>query len=513
MSEHIRAVRMIIKHFHYFSNSIKPAQPSPLDNLRRSLWSMCRVSFYRLFVQLLARWPLDSSFRLLLEAWLSYIQPWRYTDINRPSDAAEGGGGASPVEWQWQRFVADNLLLYSSILNLVLPRLLRLDLSAPKNAHMLYRISKVLSLPNLSSLLKATEESLQCSPHTLLPQPPPSVQPPEGGQLPHQVAALAARTHIVEMEGNNYIYVPIFGLYTENTVRQVLCNVRSADLAVQSELEAAAATKNRCASKGGVLCWVRDAVSWLESAVAAADSSTDELQRTLLHLTAAAQHLHHLFQISESSVISASTEESPSKRRSAVPDQVKTANGMVLTDEGRRQLVSGLRRKDLKYEGDPDLRPISFGELTLLVRWLYSLATFLNNKYSSSISSGYYSSGIAGLLWRCVLQPPLTVYEYQKHGSAPQNYDNGGSFCHSVYPTKRARQLPPRLSFRRAANRQVLLCAVLLSVALRVFGGVSLSRQFMYLALPALLLYFSVQLLLCRTVLRPPPRPASSPLH
>ena len=35
MSEHIRAVRMIIKHFHFFSNSIKPAQPSPLDALRR----------------------------------------------------------------------------------------------------------------------------------------------------------------------------------------------------------------------------------------------------------------------------------------------------------------------------------------------------------------------------------------------------------------------------------------------------------------------------------------------
>lgn len=60
--------------------------------------------------------------------------------LPRPPDASES---SLPVDWFWQRFVADNLLLYSGILAAVLPRLLRLDLSAPKNAHMLYRITKV----------------------------------------------------------------------------------------------------------------------------------------------------------------------------------------------------------------------------------------------------------------------------------------------------------------------------------------------------------------------------------
>lgn len=52
---------------------------------------------------------------------------------------------------------------------------------------------------------------------------------------------------------------------------------------------------------------------------------------------------------------------------------------------GRRQLVCGMRRKDLKYEGDPDLRPIGSAELTLLVRWLYTFALFLNTKVSAHL--------------------------------------------------------------------------------------------------------------------------------
>lgn len=96
------------------------------------------------------------------------------------------------------------------------------------------------------------------------------------------------------------------------------------------------------------------------------------------------------------------------------PEQVQTPNGPVLTaygkgiiinvifcssllflyplkDEwptgrnfvtGRQQLRCGLRRRDLKYEGDPDLRPISSYEVVFLVRWLYSLSLLLNTKVS-----------------------------------------------------------------------------------------------------------------------------------
>lgn len=70
-------------------------------------------------------------------------------------------------------------------------------------------------------------------------------------------------------------------------------------------------------------------------------------------------------------------------------------------------------------------------------------------QYAHQLLAGYYSGGLVGVLWRCVLQPPLTVYEYHKPGGVSH------SECGAPFPTRVARHLPPRLSFRTAANRQV----------------------------------------------------------
>lgn len=43
-------------------------------------------------------------------------------------------------------------------------------------------------------------------------------------------------------------------------------------------------------------------------------------------------------------------------------------------------MANGLRRFDIKYSGEPDLQPVRSYEIAMIVRKLYSLSTFLNEK-------------------------------------------------------------------------------------------------------------------------------------
>ena len=49
-------------------------------------------------------------------------------------------------------------------------------------------------------------------------------------------------------------------------------------------------------------------------------------------------------------------------------EMVDTDGGRVLTTRGRWQVVKGLARPVIKYEGDPDTRPITSREVVWIVR-------------------------------------------------------------------------------------------------------------------------------------------------
>lgn len=78
--EQVRIARALIKQCHAFSLS-GAQDPTNLGELRRATPTLLSPPATRYIRHLMHSWPLDSSFRLVLELWLSFIQPWRYASL------------------------------------------------------------------------------------------------------------------------------------------------------------------------------------------------------------------------------------------------------------------------------------------------------------------------------------------------------------------------------------------------------------------------------------------------
>ena len=87
-----------------------------------------------------------------MEAWLSYIQPWRYLNIN---ESEEEQGNQKLDTAKFSTFISENFMFYSKLLSKVLNRFLKLEVGSPKNAFMLFRVFKVFAQDNLFPCLKS----------------------------------------------------------------------------------------------------------------------------------------------------------------------------------------------------------------------------------------------------------------------------------------------------------------------------------------------------------------------
>jgi len=178
--DQMAAARIVIKHLHSFSNSFTYSAMNHINNqglaeVKQSIWTSkypLQKRLYNFMKVAFNRWPLDYTFRQPLEAWLSYIQPWRYVRLNPGADSnsdLEDLDGSSrgitlmdvpSVDNHWKNFISDNLLYYTVIFFLLIDRLLKLDLSSSRNALMLFRVIKVYSQPGFLVLLREAEEAV-----------------------------------------------------------------------------------------------------------------------------------------------------------------------------------------------------------------------------------------------------------------------------------------------------------------------------------------------------------------
>uniref|UniRef100_A0A665TIU7 Sphingomyelin phosphodiesterase 4 n=1 Tax=Echeneis naucrates TaxID=173247 RepID=A0A665TIU7_ECHNA len=475
--EHVLVVRLLVKHLHAFSNSLKPEQlssspsahshthPSPLEEFKRVVVQRFVQQKLYLFLQhCFGHWPLDASFRAVLETWLSYIQPWRYTGekMNPQPDQNR------TVPEKWEVFVQENLLMYTKLFQVFLNRAVRTDLVNAKNALMVFRVAKVFSQPNLADMIQKGEQRFLEPEHVLHHrQPRGYLTPTQGGsylssrQKVVTDMVFRVKSHVYALEGQDCQYKQMFGTELRGAVMkliQIIAQARQTAKRISDH-------SNDMAANTSFLSWFSLGSSDFSTSFSGAelDEGGECLKKTHEYLDRALENLCEIFKLTQGQLtqlisnLGSSQDDGNCKQ---LPDCIQGENGLILTDLGRRQIINGLRRFDIQYQGDPELQPIRSYESALLVRLFYRISSLVNERFGVHMSTLCSRPDFLGRLCRHYLTDPNSNTKL-KHSPMSRR------------ELERSRQ--PRLSLRPLASYRTILLLLLLYVfgALLSFGPVS----------------------------------------
>ncbi|CAI9714813.1 sphingomyelin phosphodiesterase 4-like isoform X2 [Octopus vulgaris] len=504
---HIRIARVLVKHLHYFVNSALPPISSPpyyqqlptsIDQFKKTtVLGIIQKRLYTFLRHAFHWWPLDSSFRLLLETWLSYIQPWRYVSQTKPNLRSNNEEDDNAIiQDRWYSFVVDNLLFYSAIFHQILPRFFRMDLTSPHNAYMMFRITKVFSNPNLVAMLHKAEEEMY--------QPiflQASTSRDIGGSYlsPDHRLNAALNVQISELERPGFQYLPLFDRTTVDTVRKLLINIAHAKKEVRTSEQAEKSSQFNFPT-----IWLKMA-SFFNPNNFSGDSDSIELQRkTRQHLEMVENQLQYIFDIAPPEVLFYDDNKDNNSNLTngdvhkqcqhdeTLPDFETTYEGKRLTDVGRHQLMNRLRTANVSYQGDPDLQPVRSFENGFLVQNLYNICCQINNQCSTTIHNLYYREDFLGRVMRAYIQPPLCLRDFYS-------------------PNKlriTSMSSKPHISLRLFASYYILFRLLLLYLILYLCYDISFITYFIILFL-IIFFYGIVHGIFIKQPAKPPPRNCS----
>nr|XP_004670854.2 sphingomyelin phosphodiesterase 4 isoform X2 [Jaculus jaculus] len=401
--EHVLVVRLLLKHLHAFANSLKSEQAlpsahshatSPLEEFKRA--AVPRFVQQKLYVFLqrcFGHWPLDASFRAVLEMWLSYLQPWRYA---LEKQAQNSDSQPRCVSEKWAPFIQENLLMYTKLFVGFLNRALRTDLVSPKNALMVFRVAKVFAQPNLAEMIQKGEQ-LFLEPELVITHrqhrlfTAPTITGSFLSPWPPAVtdASFKVKSHVYSLEGQDCKYTPMFGPEVRTLV------LRLAQLITQAKQTAKSISDQCIDSPAG-----RPFLSWLGFSPTDSNSSyssndldemgQDSIRKTDEYLEKALEYLRQIFRLSEAQLaqltlaLGAAQDENGKKQ---LPDCIVGEDGLILTPLGRYQIINGLRRFEIEYQGDLELQPIRSYEIASLVRVLFRLSSAINHRFAGQMAA------------------------------------------------------------------------------------------------------------------------------
>ncbi|KAI4893203.1 hypothetical protein NFI96_018515 [Prochilodus magdalenae] len=474
--EHVLVVRLLVKHLHAFSNSLKQEQTSspsthshasPLEEFKRVVVQrFVQQKLYVFLQHCFGHWPLDASFRAVLETWLSYIQPWRYTGekINLQTDVQN-----RTVPEKWSSFVHENLLMYTKLFQGFLNRAMRTDLVNAKNALMVFRVAKVFAQPNLSEMIQKGEQLFLEPEHVLHHrQPRVFLTPAHSGsflssrQPVGTDAVFKVKSHVYSLEGQDCQYKQMFGSELRAVVLKLIQIIAQARQTAKriSDHSAEAAANN------SFLSWFSVGSSDPNYTFSGgeADDMGECVKKTHEFLDKALDYLCQIFrlnsgQLSQLMANLALTEDDGGSKQ--LPDCIQSEGGLVLTDLGRMQIINGLRRFEIEYQGDPELQPIRSYESALLVRLLFKVSSVINERLGDHMEALCSRQDFLGRVGRHYLTSSSAVAEQRRRSPVTRQ--------------PRGRPQRPRLSLRVLASYRTLLLLLLfyLFFALLSFGPLS----------------------------------------
>uniref|UniRef100_A0A8D0L9M2 Sphingomyelin phosphodiesterase 4 n=1 Tax=Sphenodon punctatus TaxID=8508 RepID=A0A8D0L9M2_SPHPU len=428
--EHVLVIRLLVKHLHTFTNSLKPepVSPSAHSHTASPLEEFKRVVIPRFVQQKLyvflqhcfGHWPLDASFRAVLEMWLSYLQPWRYAP-EKPIQCAEPQPRS--VSEKWAPFIQENLLMYTKLFVGFLNRAIRTDLVSPKNALMVFRVAKVFAQPNLAEMIQKGEQ-LFLEPELVIPHRQHRIfmTPSLGGSFlslrPPTItdASFKVKSHVYSLEGQDFQYKQMFGTEIRNLV------LRLAQLIGQAQQTAKSMSDNSAETMASqsFLSWFRFGPSEINGSYTGNDLDEigqDSIKKTDEYLEKALEYLCQIFRLNEAQLSQlmmncGAAQDKNGKKQ--LPDCIRSKDGLILTPLGRYQIINGLRRFDVEYHGDPELQPIRSYESATLVRLLFQLSTVINQRFADQMERHCSRDDFIGSFCRYHLTNPSLV-EKAKH--------------------------------------------------------------------------------------------------
>uniref|UniRef100_A0A7N4PGT5 Sphingomyelin phosphodiesterase 4 n=1 Tax=Sarcophilus harrisii TaxID=9305 RepID=A0A7N4PGT5_SARHA len=391
--------------------------------------------------------------RQVLEMWLSYLQPWRYAPEKQclPADPQPRS-----IPEKWAPFVQENLLMYTKLFIGFLNRALRTDLVSPKNALMVFRVAKVFAQPNLAEMIQKGEQ-LFLEPELVIPHRQHRVfmTPTFQGNLlsswPPTItdASFKVKSHVYSLEGQDGQYKQMFGPEVRTLV------LRLAQMIARAKQTANSLSDTSCENLANRSFLSLLGFGNMDTNGTYCTNDLDELgqdsiKKTDEYLDKALEYLCQIFRLSEAQLnqllmnVGATPDENGKKQ---LPDCVMSDEGLVLTPLGRYQIINGLRKFDIEYQGDLELQPIRSYEMAPLVRLLFRLSSAINRRFAGQMQALCSREDFLGALCRFHLIDSLQA---ERSRLSP------------VAPHRAGRSYGPRVSLRFLASYRTLVSLLMI---------------------------------------------------